>query len=245
VKELGSLSFEDCVKLAKVEFCESESLLEEGLVELGRAFPGCSSLTQIKIPSSVKTICREAFRDCTSLTSIKIPPNVECIGIRAFGGCKHLSEVELCEGLTEIRFHAFQDCTALTCIKIPSTVKKIDATAFEGCGQLAVERDEGKDSTKQSVASLPTDEAIFKEIEAMVKSLDIENMSIAQFLTAVSNNFGGIDLSSKKKFILANLREIVNTEKKRKSIPIVSHTTSHHYERFIQQCHHAWYSLVS
>lgn len=51
------------------------------------AFNGCSSLTSITIPNSVRSIGASAFNNCSSLTSITIPNSVTSIGSGAFVGC--------------------------------------------------------------------------------------------------------------------------------------------------------------
>lgn len=75
------------------------------------AFSGCSSLTSVNIPSSVKWIESYAFYGCSSLTSVNIPLRVTSIGGSAFSGCS---------GLRSIYVYAET---------VPSTV----AGAFEGC----------------------------------------------------------------------------------------------------------------
>lgn len=53
------------------------------------AFSGCSGLTSVIIPNSVKNIYTEAFKDCTSLTAISLPHNVKMF-YRVFDGCTNL-----------------------------------------------------------------------------------------------------------------------------------------------------------
>lgn len=43
------------------------------------AFKGCSSLTSIEIPNSVKIIENGVFKDCTGLTSLTIPNSITSI----------------------------------------------------------------------------------------------------------------------------------------------------------------------
>ena len=51
-----------------------EVLITEGITTIrGEAFVGCSNLTSVTLPASLKRIERNAFFDCTSLVTINIP----------------------------------------------------------------------------------------------------------------------------------------------------------------------------
>ena len=56
------------------------------------AFSECSSLINIKIPSSVTSIV-PSFKGCISLSSIIIPKSIEYISAGAFFGCSRLENV--------------------------------------------------------------------------------------------------------------------------------------------------------
>lgn len=78
------------LKLVSVTF-------EEGSVcrEIGDyAFGWCSSLVEVTLPDSLKTIGEDAFAS-TSITSIAIPDSVTRIGNGAFTGCKKLATVSV------------------------------------------------------------------------------------------------------------------------------------------------------
>jgi len=57
------------------------------------AFKGCTDLTSVTIPNSVRDIMDAAFCDCSSLTSITLPNSVGYIGEYAFYGSTHLKTI--------------------------------------------------------------------------------------------------------------------------------------------------------
>ena len=99
-------------------------------------FYNCTSLTSVKIPSSVTEFGEYAFYGCNSLTSVKIPSSVTKIGNSAFEGCKSLTSVNIPSGVTEIGWGAFCICSSLTSVKIPSSVTEIRSSVFRGCSSL-------------------------------------------------------------------------------------------------------------
>mmetsp|Transcript_25359 Transcript_25359/g.45749 ORF Transcript_25359/g.45749 Transcript_25359/m.45749 type:complete len:315 (+) Transcript_25359:159-1103(+) len=62
--------------------------------------------------------------------------------------------------------------------------------------------------------SIPSDAQIRRQMEELMKVVDLETMSTKQFIAALSSNFGGVDLSSKKKFIKASITEIIDSMEK-------------------------------
>ncbi|WP_207637727.1 leucine-rich repeat domain-containing protein, partial [Ruminococcus flavefaciens] len=59
------------------------------------AFSGCSGLTNVTVPETVKTIGEYAFSDCSSLASAVIRGGADGIGSHVFSGCKSLAELTL------------------------------------------------------------------------------------------------------------------------------------------------------
>lgn len=101
------------------------------------AFSGCSSLASINLPSTVTSIGIFAFQDCTSLTNITIPANVSKLDIYAFNGCTSLKSITLPNTLSTIGQYAFSGCTGLPNITIPdNSVSTIGQYAFNGCTSL-------------------------------------------------------------------------------------------------------------
>jgi hypothetical protein len=102
----------------------------------GPAFYYWRRLIIVELNEGLEWIDEGAFQDCTSLTSIRIPSTVKEIGLEAFMGCRQLKTVELLEGLESIGKYAFAECTSLRRIIIPSTVKQISGEAFRNCNSL-------------------------------------------------------------------------------------------------------------
>lgn len=58
-----------------------------------RAFAGCTGLTNVTIPDSVKSIDKFAFSGCTNLTGIAIPDSIISIGSYAFSIARDLKRL--------------------------------------------------------------------------------------------------------------------------------------------------------
>lgn len=105
-------------------------------LEKVRGFWGCSNLTSIVLPNSVKTIESEAFSGCTSLKSVVIPNSVEYINSEAFKDCSSLTSIELPNSLLELYNSPFGGCSSLTSLTIPKSVKRINSNPAAGCSSL-------------------------------------------------------------------------------------------------------------
>lgn len=100
------------------------------------AFFNCSELTEVVLPTTLRTIKPTAFQSCTSLQKIDIPTGVTEIGAAAFVYCSKLQRVTIPEGVTKIWNNTFSYCLSLESLTLPSTVTEIDQEALVGCSRL-------------------------------------------------------------------------------------------------------------
>lgn len=85
----------------KKDILSSSIVIPETTTHLGKtytvtaigyeALKGCTDLTEVTIPNSVRDIMDAAFSDCSSLTSITLPSSVGYIGEYAFYGSTHFT----------------------------------------------------------------------------------------------------------------------------------------------------------
>ena len=135
--------------------------IEEGVTSLPNgAFYGFG-ITEVKFPTTLKSISREAFIYCGSLVLTEIPTTITTIGNNAFEGCTSITEftmpahinvsnnfgtgvfkntglvnVVLPANFSQIKNNTFQNCTSLKTVVLPDTTTKIGSSAFSGCTSL-------------------------------------------------------------------------------------------------------------
>ena len=94
------------------------------VTEIGEyAFCGCSSLTSVLFPPSMREIDNCAFADCPNLSEIVLNEGLDYIGPCAFGSSAYREE--------EMVFNV-----KLTHVNIPASVRYIDDEIFLGCTNL-------------------------------------------------------------------------------------------------------------
>ena len=95
-----------------------------------------ATITEIKIPETVKKIGVNAFYGCKALQAINLPEGLQIIEDALFEGCLSLEKIDLPDSLLEIGRQAFKGCENLRDIRITDRIK-LGAAVFLGCDALA------------------------------------------------------------------------------------------------------------
>lgn len=147
VTSLGKGILGNCVKLETITLASTNTsyTTEDGVLYSSDkkdlvACPGTKS-GSFTIPTGVENILTYAFCGCTLLTSVIMPDTVKTIGYGAFtcsgiDAASNLTSVTLSNSLTSIGEHAFSYCEKLQSIILPDSVTSIDICAFYDCKEL-------------------------------------------------------------------------------------------------------------
>lgn len=91
-----------------------------------------SSLQKINIPEGVTSLGKSCF-EYSALREITLPDGLTTIPDKAFNRCTSLRTVVMSDNVTYIGEYAFNYCTALTTLKMPSAIETIGMSAFDNC----------------------------------------------------------------------------------------------------------------
>ena len=92
----------------------------------------------VTLPSTIKSIERNAYFACENLEHINFSEGVTSIGNFAFDNCKSLQSVKIPNTVKRIDFGAFYDCTALDTLFLGAGVEQIGRYAFGTCTNLSI-----------------------------------------------------------------------------------------------------------
>lgn len=130
----------DVVEVADSAFSEcemQEAIFSEGYVKIGsRAFSGCTALSQVILPTSLKEIGDYAFASCGKLTSIALPQNMMQIGKYSFASTS-IKTIAFPVSLLLLEDGAFSDCSKLDNLVIPPNIPRIPDNCFSGCKTMS------------------------------------------------------------------------------------------------------------
>ena len=112
-----------------------------GVTEIApAAFSGCTSLTSLSLPSTLKTIGDSTFYGCTGLSgTVVLPASLTKIGMNAFSECTKISALDFsaCTQPLSIGYEAFKKCTGISgTVALPAKLTTIDRGAFSNCNKV-------------------------------------------------------------------------------------------------------------
>ncbi len=70
-----------------------EIVIGEGVTGINSAFADCTSLTSVRIPSSMTYLSGQMFKGCSGIKRVEMPAGLENVSTGAFDGCTALTEV--------------------------------------------------------------------------------------------------------------------------------------------------------
>ena len=129
---------------------EGAYTIPEGVIEISQcAFDGCRIITEINMPSTLKTIGAWAFTSCSKLNSFNVNGNNSFIcskdgvvfnknmtNLIVFPGAKS-GDYIVPDGVKEISDMAFQYCSNIMSVILPDGLTKIGQYSFNGCNSLS------------------------------------------------------------------------------------------------------------
>jgi len=90
---------------------------------------------QYVMPNTVEVILKDAFY-YSSLDNITLSKSLKSIGNGAFSMCRSLQQIIFPEGLVVIGAEAFSYCTQLTEINLPNSLEELGEAVFDNCIKL-------------------------------------------------------------------------------------------------------------
>lgn len=119
------------------DFCQrcgklSEITLPSTIKTIGGNAFSWSSLQKINIPEGVTSLGKSCF-EYSALREITLPDGLTTIPDKAFNRCTSLRTVVMSDNVTSIGEYAFNHCTALTTLNMPSAIETIGMSAFDNC----------------------------------------------------------------------------------------------------------------
>lgn len=111
--------------LRKIEFGNKVTMLPANFLD------GCTGLTELNLPASLKIISTEAISHCDGLTELVLPDAVETLGRLAIDNCPAIEKLTVGKGLKTFDYYYFLNgCSALKTLEwnaVATEEKKFDA----------------------------------------------------------------------------------------------------------------------
>ena len=186
----------DCRSLESVYFANEtpagfELLPIENYTIGSSAFEGCTALTDVSMPDTIKTIGSRAFFGCSSLGEFDLPGSVTEIGADTFNGCESLTAVRQNKSgdltVKTVGDYAFRSCTALRDIRFTDSLTDIGDAAFRGCSSLS------SLDLKENLKTIGTD--------AFLECTALKKLTVPQSVTSISSGALGYTVDDTNHYV--------------------------------------------
>ncbi len=114
-------------------------ILPKSLKSIGTlAFENCKSLANLSLNEGLESIGDRTFRVCDALTEVTLPSTITSLGSEIFKECSNLKKVIFEEGIgiDSTGKSMFADCTGLTDVVLANSITKLSLSTFSGCSSL-------------------------------------------------------------------------------------------------------------
>ncbi len=158
ISGISSMALSYCQEVVSIAF-------PEGITELSiYDSKYCKSLKKAVLPSSLKSVCKNAFEELDALETVIFSEGTEEIGMGAFRNCSALKTVVLPSTLKTIGGTAFEGCVCMESLTIPKGIETVGANAFQNCPRLtlAFAEDTPEEKKAEISALLPKDYTIYE-----------------------------------------------------------------------------------
>ena len=127
-----------------LDFQIEKLIVDEGITHIGdsafsestKQYHGVDGVSEVYLPSTLKSIGMRAFEYCHDLETITIPNSVVEVGVYAFRNCSGLKSVLFSENIKTISGGLFSDCVNLSLITNIGNIVEIGTSAFYNCKSL-------------------------------------------------------------------------------------------------------------
>ncbi len=206
VTAIGDKVFEDNNAVQKLTFASDTNCVKIG----NSAFKGCTALTEVKLPSSLRRIGNNAFEGCSALKTLCGMPNgggkafgenLVSIGESAFNSCNSLRDIiNIPSGVSTVSGFCFFNCKSVGGVTLAEGVNTVGVAAFSNCNMVEI-------IIPESCTSIA--HAAFQDSDApdqkTIRRIFIKgNTNIAYTAGADNDAFKGIDTSKVKIYGLAD-----------------------------------------
>ena len=159
-------------------------MYSENLLIDGYQFKGCTNLTTLKLPSSLKYVPHQCFANTKNLKKVYFPYGVLEIGWRVFSG-SGVTEVLFPSSLERFRGHEIVDAKNLSIIILNVPYKKLGDA--DGNGSYEYSRYTNM-STMANYFSMPSDLTVYLPASEFEAALDRTNINYEPLTTWQNDN---------------------------------------------------------